>query len=104
MATETDNGESFYGILPKMRHSTDSEENEKRKRRISRIGLCKMRVQETFCRKESGAESRQSDSASAAAICGSDRKRRTETENASNRKDRVPQMREQLGVRVASAD
>lgn len=104
MATETDNGESFYGILPKMRHSTDSEENEKRKRRISRNGLCKMRLQKTRCRKEGGAKSRQSDSAQAAAPCGSNWKGRTETQNSSNRKDRVPQVRKQPCICVASAD
>ena len=104
MATETITGKLFYGILPKVRHSTDSEENEKRKRRIGRNGLCKMRVQKTFCRKESGAESRQSDPASTAAPCGSNWKGRTETQNSSNCEDRVPQMREQLSLRVASAD
>ena len=104
MATETITGKLFYGILPKVRHSTNSEENEKRKRRIGRNGLCKMRVQKTFCRKESGAKSCQSDPASTAAPCGSNWQGRTKTENASNRTDRVPQMREQPSIRMAGAD
>ena len=96
------NGESFYGILSKMRHSADSEENERKRIRCN--GMYKVRLQETRRRKEGGAESRQGDPAQATDSCGGNWKGRTETEDPSNRKDRVSQVRKQSCVRVASAD
>ena len=63
-----------------------------------------MRLQETNERQEDRAEDCQGHPAQAATTCGRNREGRAEAEDTANRQDGVPQVREQSGLRLASAD